>query len=284
MVAECPPPREPLQFLDWLAEIPIKRFVAVLLDHAGQDTGWQDQLAAALMETEAGDADGEALRQLLENFSPGVRPSVAMVLRQPEASRAELLAALRVWEREVFALELPRIMPLVQRQAALLERQRSELSAERFMKLAMRGVEWQSPVRFRRILFAPSFFCRPAVYYHEWQGTLTFCIPVETSILESETSSADLRPPGEEISRFFLTLGDKTRLRILRLLSEREMYLTELSERLGLTKATTKHHMVILRANGFVILYERDRMTYYALKPDIARHADRLISEYLEQK
>jgi DNA-binding transcriptional ArsR family regulator len=91
----------------------------------------------------------------------------------------------------------------------------------------------------------------------------------------------DALAPSEEILRYFLTLGDKTRLRILRLLADREMYLTELAERLGLTKATIKHHMVMLRANGFVVLYERDRMTYYALRPGIAQHAARLISEYV---
>jgi DNA-binding transcriptional ArsR family regulator len=92
---------------------------------------------------------------------------------------------------------------------------------------------------------------------------------------------ADPTLPSEEIVRFFLPLGDKTRLLILRLLSERDMYLTELAERLRLTKATTKHHMVMLRANGFVILYEHDRMTYYTLRPEIAGHAAQLIRRYL---
>ncbi|MGO8949300.1 MAG: ArsR/SmtB family transcription factor [Ktedonobacterales bacterium] len=283
MVAECPPPRDSAHFLSWLAEIPIKRFIAVLLDHAGQGTGWQDRLEAALPETGFAAGEGEVLQQLLDCFSLEVRPTVAEVIREPESRRSELLRALGVWESAVFALERPRITPFLEREAALLEKQRSEMSPERFMKLAMRGVEWRGPVGFRRLLFAPSYFCRPAVYYHEWRGTLTFCLPVEARVLESLRGSIDPEAPSEEILHFFLTLGDKTRLRILRLLAEREMYLTELSERLGLTKATTKHHMVMLRANGFVILYERDRMTYYALRSDIARHAARLISEYLGQ-
>jgi DNA-binding transcriptional ArsR family regulator len=204
-----------------------------------------------------------------------------MLIREPESSREELLSALRVWEEAVFAAERPRIEPYLQREAALLEQQRAELPGERFIKLAMHGVEWRGPVTFRRILLAPSYFCRPAVYFHEWHGTLTFCIPVDTDLLETESPAADPTLPSEEILRFFLTLGDKTRLRILRLLAERDMYLTELAERLRLTKATTKHHMVLLRANGFVILYERDRMTYYTLRPEIAAHAAQLIRTYL---
>lgn len=92
---------------------------------------------------------------------------------------------------------------------------------------------------------------------------------------------ADPRAPNEETLRFFEALGDSTRLRILRLLAEREMYLTELSERLRLTKATTKHHMIRLRAAGLVTLYDRDRMTYYAIRPDVARHAAQLLNDYL---
>jgi DNA-binding transcriptional ArsR family regulator len=93
----------------------------------------------------------------------------------------------------------------------------------------------------------------------------------------------DPRAPDEETLRFFLALGDPSRLRILRLLAERQMYLTELADRMDLTKATTKHHMVKLRDAGLVTLYDRDRMTFYELRPDIARHARQLLSNYLGQ-
>jgi DNA-binding transcriptional ArsR family regulator len=174
------------------------------------------------------------------------------------------------------------IEPLLRREAGALERQRAELPPDRFLQIAMRGVEWQRPAGFRRVILAPSYYCRPAVFYHFWRGTLTFCPPVEAEVMVADTApSVEPRPPREETLRFFEALGDPTRLRILRLLTDREMYLTELSERLGLTKATTKHHMVRLRAAGLVTLYDRDRMTYYALRPDIARHAGQLIEEYL---
>ena len=287
LVAECPPPRDPEFFLGWLAEIPINQFIQVLLDNAGQGTAWQELLPSALAEEHANEAAAQpALDRLLDCFAANVRASVSELIKAPERSRRELLAALWVWQNAVFALEEPRVTPYIEREAAILSEQHAELPPDRFIKLAMRGVEWRGQVDFRRIILAPSYFCRPAVYFHEWHGTLTFCIPVETALLETVASGSidDPRAPSEEILRFFLTLGDKTRLRILRLLSERDMYLTELADRLGLTKATTKHHMVMLRANGFVVLYERDRMTYYGLKPEISRHAAQLIREYLGQK
>jgi DNA-binding transcriptional ArsR family regulator len=122
------------------------------------------------------------------------------------------------------------------------------------------------------------------VFYHFWRGTLTFCAPVDAvAVTPGEETIDGSSAPGEEILRFFEALGDATRLRILRLLAEREMYLTELSDRLRLTKATTKHHMVRLRASGLVTLYDRDRMTFYALRQDVSRHASQLLDDYLKR-
>lgn len=281
LVALCPEPRDVPHFLDWLHTLPMPEFVEVLLDQDGLDLDWTQLLTTALGELRASETSNPALRQLLSHYPADVSATVEAVLRDPEQARSELLAALRVWEDAVFAAERPRIVPLLDRSAAALERARSEMPPDRFLKLAMRGVEWQRPARFRRVIFAPSYFSRPAVFYHFWRGTLTFCYPIETQEYESEVRPADPRAPNEETLRFFEALGDSTRLRILRLLAEREMYLTELSERLRLTKATTKHHMIRLRAAGLVTLYDRDRMTYYAIRPDVARHAAQLLNDYL---
>jgi ArsR family transcriptional regulator, virulence genes transcriptional regulator len=208
-------------------------------------------------------------------------PTVAAVVDDPEGARDELVAALRVWYEAVFAGEVSRVLPMLRREAAALEQRRADLPVELFVEEAMRGVEWQRPAGLRRIVFAPSYFARPAVFYHFWRGTLTFCAPVDDSRLEPAAVSIDPRAPGGDVLRFFEALGDPTRLRILRLLAEREMYLTELAERLKLTKATTKHHMVRLRAAGLVTLYDRERLTYYAIRPDVARHARELLEHYL---
>jgi DNA-binding transcriptional ArsR family regulator len=284
LVVDAPPPRDVEDFLGSLAHMPIGRFVEALLDQDGLGDDWQKLLAAVLAAHEAGphadDAQSPASR-LLDRFAAEAQPTVMAILRDPEGARDELVAALRVWNEAVISGERERVLPLIQREAAVLERQRAEMPPDRFIKVAMRGVEWQRPAGLRQIVFAPSYYCRPAVYYHFWRGALTFCLPVEADVLEGAQPAADPRAPGEEILRFYEALGDDTRLRILRLLAEREMYLTELAEHLGLTKATTKHHMVRLRAAGCVTLYDRDRMTYYALRNDIPRRAAQLMQDYL---
>lgn len=284
LVALCPEPRDTAHFLRWLADMPAADFVEALLDQDGLGSDWPDLLHATLTpHSGALVRDETAMERLLERYPSDMRASVMAILRDPESARKELIAALRVWDEAVFMAERAHVLPLLEREAEALKRQRAELPTDRFIKLTMRGVEWQRPAGLRTIIFAPSYFCRPAVFYHFWRGVLTFCYPVDAQRLTTEAPTQDPRAPSDATLRFFEALGDATRLRILRLLAEREMYLTELSERLGLTKATTKHHMVRLRASGFVTLYDRDRMTYYALRTDIARRAAQLLDEYLDQ-
>jgi DNA-binding transcriptional ArsR family regulator len=277
LVYRCPAPRDVPHFLDWLATLPASEVVEELLDQDGLGADWPEVLAATL----ASPRSEETQSRLLTRYVEELWPTVAAVVDDPEGTRTELLGALRTWHDAVFAAEAPRVRPLLQREAVALERRRSELPAELFVEEAMRGVAWQRPAGLRRIVFAPSYFCRPAVFYHFWRGTLTFCPPVDEARLEPAAASADPNTPGADVLRFFEALGDPSRLRILHLLAQREMYLTELAERLKLTKATTKHHMVRLRAAGLVTLYDRDRLTYYALRPDVARHARQLLDDYL---
>jgi DNA-binding transcriptional ArsR family regulator len=277
LVMRCPEPRDTAHFLDWLGSMPANELAEALLDQDGLGADWPEVLAATL----ASPRNEETQSRLLTRYVEEQWPTVARIVDDPDAARSELVHALRVWYDTVFAREVEHVLPMVKREAAALERRRSELPVELFVEEAMRGVEWQRPAGLRRIIFAPSYFARPAVFYHFWHGTLTFCPPVDDSRLESVERRELEGASGIEVLRFFEALGDATRLRILRLLSQREMYLTEMAEKLGLTKATTKHHMVRLRAAGLVTLYDRERLTYYAIRPDVAAHANQLLSRYL---
>lgn len=277
LVSRCPEPGDASHFLDWLAAMSSNELAEVLLDQDGLGADWPEVLAATL----ASPRNEETQTRLLTRYIEELWPTVASIVDDPDAARTALVHALRAWYDAVFAREVEHILPLIRREAAALERKRSELPVEIFIEETMRGVQWQRPAGLRRIIFAPSYFARPAVFYHFWRGILTFCPPVDDARLEPVERRAIEGASGIEVLRFFEALGDPSRLRILRLLSQREMYLTELAEQLGLTKATTKHHMVRLRAAGLVTLYDRERLTYYALRPDVPRHARELLEHHL---
>jgi DNA-binding transcriptional ArsR family regulator len=281
LVRLAPEPRTTASFIKWLRAIEPHLLIEALLDQDGLGLDWHDLMIKALAEVMDPATPGVALRQLLERYPPEMRPHVEGILRNPATIRREIADALAVWDKAVFSHERAKVNEAEQRDAELLNTRRQELASEPFVEETMRGVQWQRPASLRRIVFAPSYFCGPAVFYHFAHGTLTFCIPIEREVLHPGEVRHDPRQPSEEMLQFFLTLGDESRLRILGLLAGGEKYLTELADEVGLTKATTKHHMVKLRAAGLVNLIVRDRLTYYALRPDIATHAAQALEQFL---
>lgn len=63
-------------------------------------------------------------------------------------------------------------------------------------------------------------------------------------------------------------LGDSTRFKIIKNLSEKPMFVKELADRLDLSSATLSHHLNILMKNGFLEVKVEDIRTYYSLKKD----------------
>lgn len=64
-------------------------------------------------------------------------------------------------------------------------------------------------------------------------------------------------------------LGSKARLSILRALSRREMYVSELMEAVGMDGKTATHHLDALEERGVVESRMEGRRRYYSLAVDV---------------
>ncbi|MFB6113118.1 MAG: ArsR/SmtB family transcription factor [Halodesulfurarchaeum sp.] len=64
-------------------------------------------------------------------------------------------------------------------------------------------------------------------------------------------------------------LGSKPRLQILRSLSRRDMYVSELMETVGMDGKTATHHLDVLDEAGLVGSYRDGRRRYYTLKKNV---------------
>jgi ArsR family transcriptional regulator, arsenate/arsenite/antimonite-responsive transcriptional repressor len=77
---------------------------------------------------------------------------------------------------------------------------------------------------------------------------------------------AALDGPNEEAFLLGLqALADPTRLRMVRLLAEREQCVCHLTELLGLSQASISHHVAVLKRAGLVEDRRDTRWTYYRL-------------------
>lgn len=64
-------------------------------------------------------------------------------------------------------------------------------------------------------------------------------------------------------------LGSKPRLEILRLLSRRDMYVSELMDAVGMDGKTATHHLEVLTDASVLDSYEEGRRRYYTLVREV---------------
>lgn len=64
-------------------------------------------------------------------------------------------------------------------------------------------------------------------------------------------------------------LGSKPRLELLRLLSRRDMYVSELMDEVGMDGKTATHHLDVLTEAGLIESYEDGRRRYYTLVREV---------------
>ena len=132
-----------------------------------------------------------------------------------------------------------------------------------FVERATGGVRWVPEAGTRRLFLSPSYFARPYNYIFGGRDWHMFAYPLAETALGADADGV----PAASI-RLFKALGDESRLRILRLLASGDLYLTEIAERMGLSKPTVSHHLAQLRAAGLVTITEAGALTYYSLRRD----------------
>ena len=75
----------------------------------------------------------------------------------------------------------------------------------------------------------------------------------------------------EELARVFHSLGDKTRLSIMALLTKGEMNVTTLCNKLKLPQSSTSHHLSLLRLGGLVQARRDGKQIFYS-QADLSKH------------
>jgi len=194
------------------------------------------------------------------------------------------LTALAPGARRALSAWLPRFEQVEDRVARMLARDVAGRHADDavtdplgFVEKATNGIRMVPEQRTRRVVLAPSYFGRPYNSLAKVGETTLVCYPIADSALGAGGRTA---PPVATV-RLYRALGDESRLRILRLLSERDLYLTELATQLDLSKPTVSHHLAQLRSAGLVTMTEQGNLTYYTLRRDRVEEAGPELSAFL---
>ena len=227
---------------------------AVLADDL-RDPARQSQVAAALA------GDGEAMRATLACWPENKQAWLERLLRDSDAIVGEVAALMAAWLPIYQEME-PRIRGIIERDVELRASDRATLGPAELIERTTAGIRWLSGPGVRQVLLAPSYLVRPYNFTFAGGDWRMFVYPVADAALAPHDPLA----PPVALLRLHRALGDESRLRILRLLRDRDWYLTEIAERLQLSKPTIKHHLAQLRAAGLVTLTEEGGLSYYSLR------------------
>lgn len=88
-----------------------------------------------------------------------------------------------------------------------------------------------------------------------------------------------------DLERVIKALADKNRLRILKMLQQRDMCVCEIREVLGLSQPSVSKHLKILKDAGIIEDDQKGLWTNYSINShnDYARSLSRLVKGWLDQ-
>lgn len=262
LAVDRPEVRTAAQFVDLVSDLDDATVVRMIL---GEDLR-HPETAALIERALAGD---EAAIEEHARHSDDVQPDAdwgritTLLFRRPESVLGPTRGILGAWLEHFSPLE-DRVLAMIERDVVLRAEDRRTLAPTDLIERTTGGVRFGSEPGVRRVILAPSYFARPYNFLLAAEDWKLYGYPIADAALDA---SDPLAPP-QSVVRLHRALGDDTRLRILRLLRDRDLYLTEIAQQLELSKPTIKHHLAQLRVAGLVTVTEEAGFTYYSLRRD----------------
>ncbi len=255
LLLDHPEARTAADFVRVVAEAPPAAVIRLIfMDHSFTPTAG-DLVDRAL----AGELD--LLPLIAEKLPDLTRKGRLELLRDPIGAHAQIVSVLRAWLPRFAAIEA-RVAGIIERDYEARAADRERLNPADLVEATTGGIRYLAEPGITRVILAPSYFSRPYNFLMSTGDTRFFGYPVADTALDP---TGDLTPP-LSVLRLHRALGDETRLRILKLLSTKDLYLTEIAELLDLSKPTISHHLAQLRSAGLVTITESGHVMYYTLR------------------
>jgi len=205
--------------------------------------------------------DAEAIAELTCDYPDLKRDVMVRFVTDPPAMKKALAGVLQTWLPHFQEIE-HRVKEILDRDVEMRGSDIRTLAPVDLVEKTTGGLRYVSERGVRRVILAPSYFARPYNMVLSADDWRLFGYPVADAAIAGDDALA----PPQSVLRLHRALGDDTRLRILKLLTDGDRYLTEIASQLELSKPTIKHHLALLRSAGLVTVTEEGGMTYYSLR------------------
>ncbi|WP_349407496.1 metalloregulator ArsR/SmtB family transcription factor [Pseudalkalibacillus sp. SCS-8] len=231
------------EFIWYIHELPEQQLKEIAIPFLGEEYERERERAARGDQTAI-----DVLKQASEGhlFIPRYIEYITSV--DPIELKDHLTTVMQGWYEDIILKEADEVVPILEKDAAAKWEMVEILASEKLVEWATGGIEYLPEPGVHRVLLIPHTIYRPWNMEADLEGTKVFYYPVADESLEQ----GDPYKPSPSLIQRHKALGDEARLRIVKLLSERDQSLQELTERLEMGKTTVHHHLKLLRAAQIV--------------------------------
>ena len=166
----------------------------------------------------------------------------------PQELKDHLATVLSEWVQAVVVPKEKEILAVLERDIESKQRMKEKLNPEQFVEFATDGIKYLPEPSVFKVILIPHFFYRPWNVEADLKGTKVFYYPVANESLSPDSKYI----PNKMMVQKYKALGDETRLKILKMITERPRSLQELTNELEMGKTTVHHHLKILKSARLV--------------------------------
>ncbi|SES89086.1 DNA-binding transcriptional regulator, ArsR family [Salinibacillus kushneri] len=259
------------EFISYIRNLKDSEFKFICLPFVGNDFQNHREMAAL--------GDESAIQKLIEvtGDNPFFPEYIEFISKTEVAHLKEhLINVMSKWYLEVLEQNQKDTFIILKNDYESKKTMKLKLTPEELVQWATGGVTYNPEPSVHTVLLIPQYIYRPWNIEADIEGTKVFYYPVSN---ESITPN-DKYTPSNFLVLKHKALGDDTRLKIVKLLSERNHSLQELTEQLNVGKSTIHHHLKILRSAKLVEIIE----SKYSLKRDVIELLFKELEIYLKQQ
>jgi len=163
--------------------------------------------------------------------------------------REHIINLITLWYEEIIIPNKKELFEVLRSDMQAKQNMKQQLSAKAFVQWVLDYNEYEPEPGVTEIILIPQVTYRPWVIYSERKKRKIFYYPVDDESLQERI---DPYKPHFKMVQRYKALGDENRLKMLKLLSEKDRTLKELTEAIGMGKTTVHHHVTLLRSARLV--------------------------------
>lgn len=194
------------------------------------------------------------------------------------AFKEKILKLFTMWQEQYFEHISPRILSSLEEVAAERKNAKSATSAWQFIDETTNGLIFEPIASLSKLVLIPQYHFQPInVISHFNQLTLCY-YSARVDLSEEDFLSA-------HDYRILRSLGEKSRLKILRYLHQGPRTFIEIHRHLKLSKGITHDHITKLRSAGLIHAhFEGENLTVYSLRAGTLDRLQHVIMDFITGK